>query len=98
MSLIFCVLNSFFVVISAQDIFGGVLKGGAELTSNIQVLALVFSARIQMEMGNVEEAMSLYSTALPHIGLDPMVIGDVARMLMDSSISPIFARIQTLSR
>ena len=72
------------MVISAQDIFGGVLKGGTELTSNIQVLALVFSARIQMEMGNVEEAMSLYSTALPHIGLDPMVIGDVARMLMDS--------------
>ena len=68
----------------AQEIFDGVLKGGTELTSNSKVLAVVFSARIQMELGNLEKAMDLYSTVLPHIGLDPMVIGDVALMLMDT--------------
>ena len=70
---------------SAQEIFDGVLKGGKELTSNSKVLALVFSARIQMELGNLEKAMDLYSTVLPHIGLDPMIIGDVTLMLMETN-------------
>ena len=46
------------------------------------ITALAFKARIQLEMGQYDEAMKIYQRILPHVGLESMVIGDMIWILM----------------
>lgn len=53
--------------------------GGDALTTT----AYAFKARLLKELGEYKEALNLYTSILPKIGLDAMVLGDMIYILME---------------